>query len=53
MKYPSLDFVVVVLFFFGGGGEGGDQTFFSGDHFAIEGCAFLKKLTKSPVVYSK
>ena len=42
MKYPSLDFVVVVLFF-GGGGEGGDQTFFSGDHFAIEGCAFLKK----------
>ena len=44
MKYPSLDFVVVVLFFLGGGeGEGGDQTFFSGDHFAIEGCAFLKK----------
>ena len=42
MKYPSLDFVVVVLFFFWGG-EGGDQTFFSGDHFAIEGCAFLKK----------
>ena len=42
MKYPSFDFVVVVLFFFGGG-EGGDQTFFSGDHFAIEGCAFLKK----------
>ena len=43
MKYPSFDFVVVVLFFWGGGREGGDQTFFSGDHFAIEGCAFLKK----------
>ena len=49
MKYPSLDFVVVVLFFFfGGGGEGGDQTFFSGDHFVIEGCAFLKKMSLEP-----
>ena len=45
MKYPSLDFVVVVLFFLGGGGEGGDQTFFSGDHFAIEGCAFFEKMS--------
>lgn len=44
MKYPSLDFVVVVLFFLGGG-EGGDQTFFSGDHFAIEGCAFFEKMS--------